>query len=358
MAEEMERIESEFTYTYDQFTVFFYGDKVFVGGREYPIGQCCVDILNLGEAVLDEIDRRVRDLIPVAKDLLTGKTDSAAALAQERLNAVWELIFALPVYRDLKMNEPCNYHTFQRLMADKEKWAQVQDVTSAGYAKYQGMLMELICFAEGLRGFRQLVDMMAGKCLEPLKRRNSSAYAEAYSYFYMQMLSVGVQVFGADFEQGIPMEVSFVPMMHPTEEGKIFIAEKATFNSLIDFLQTEFYRGLANGNAPRRCHNCGRYFLLTSGYNICYCNNIAPSETARTCRKVGAHRKETQGKANHTPAQKEYGKAYNRLKARKQRGKISKSEWNAAVAKAQEMVVQSERGDLTDEDLKRLLAEL
>lgn len=358
MAEEMERIESEFTYTYDQFTVFFYGDKVFVGGREYPIGQCCVDILNLGEAVLDEIDRRVRDLIPVAKDLLTGKTDSAAALAQERLNAVWELIFALPVYRDLKMNEPCNYHTFQRLMADKEKWAQVQDVTSAGYAKYQGMLMELICFAEGLRGFRQLVDMMAGKCLEPLKRRNSSAYAEAYSYFYMQMLSVGVQVFGADFEQGIPMEVSFVPMMHPTEEGKIFIAEKATFNSLIDFLQTEFYRGLANGNAPRRCHNCGRYFLLTSGYNICYCNNIAPSETARTCRKVGAHRKETQGKANHTPAQKEYGKAYNRLKARKQRGKISEDEWNDAVAKAQELVAQSERGKLSDEKLKQLLAKL
>lgn len=358
MAEEMERIESEFTYTYDQFTVFFYGDKVFVGGREYPIGQCCVDILNLGEAVLDEIDRRVRDLIPVAKDLLTGKTDSAAALAQERLNAVWELIFALPVYRDLKMNEPCNYHTFQRLMADKEKWAQVQDVTSAGYAKYQGMLMELICFAEGLRGFRQLVDMMAGKCLEPLKRRNSSAYAEAYSYFYMQMLSVGVQVFGADFEQGIPMEVSFVPMMHPTEEGKIFIAEKATFNSLIDFLQTEFYRGLANGNAPRRCHNCGRYFLLTSGYNICYCNNIAPSETARTCRKVGAHRKETQGKANHTPAQKEYGKAYNRLKARKQRGKISEDEWNAAVAKAQKLVAQSERGKLSDEKLKQLLAKL
>ena len=358
MAEEMERIESEFTYTYDQFTVFFYGDKVFVGGREYPIGQCCVDILNLGEAVLDEIDRRVRDLIPVAKDLLTGKTDSAAALAQERLNAVWELIFALPVYRDLKMNEPCNYHTFQRLMADKEKWAQVQDVTSAGYAKYQGMLMELICFAEGLRGFRQLVDMMAGKCLEPLKRRNSSAYAEAYSYFYMQMLSAGIQVFGDDFEQSIPVEVSFVPMMHPTEEGKIFIAEKATFNSLIDFLQTEFYRGLANGNAPRRCHNCGRYFLLTSGYNICYCNNIAPSETARTCRKVGAHRKETQGKANHTPAQKEYGKAYNRLKARKQRGKISEDEWNDAVAKAQELVAQSERGKLSDEKLKQLLAEL
>lgn len=38
---------------------------------------------------------------------------------------------------------------------------------------------------------------------------------------------------------------------------------------------------------PRRCHNCGKYFLLTNGYNTCYCNNIAPGETERTCRKVG-----------------------------------------------------------------------
>ena len=317
MAEELDGIVYEYTYTYDQFTVFFYGDKVFVGGREYPIGQCCVDILNLGEAVLDEIDRRVRDLIPAAKDLLTEKADSAAALSQERLNAVWELIFALPVYRDLKMGELCNYHTFQRLMADKEKWAQVQDPTLEGCAKYQGIMIGLICFAEGLRSFRQLIGKMTGKYLEPMEHRNSFAYAEAYSDFYAQMLSAGVQVFGNDFEQGIPMEVDFVPMMHPTEKDKVFIAEKATFNSLVAFLQVEFYRGLAKGNAPRRCHNCGRYFLLTSGHNICYCNNIAPGETDRTCRKVGAHRKEAQGKEKHTPAQKEYDKTYNRLKARK-----------------------------------------
>ena len=154
------------------------------------------------------------------------------------------------------------------------------------------------------------------------------------------------------------MEVNFVPMMHPTEEGKIFIAEKATFSSLTDFLRTEFYRGLAIGNAPRRCHNCGRYFLLTAGYNTCYCNNIAPGEAERTCRKVGAHRKEAQGKANRTPAQKEYDRTYNRLKVRKQRGKISAGEWNAAVAAAQDLVARSERGELTDEELKRRLAEL
>ena len=36
MAEEMERTEFEYTYTYDQFTVFFYGDRGFIGRRTTP----------------------------------------------------------------------------------------------------------------------------------------------------------------------------------------------------------------------------------------------------------------------------------------------------------------------------------
>ena len=50
MKEQMERIEIPFTYTYDQFTVFFHDDHVFVGEKDFPIGQCCVDIMNLDGA--------------------------------------------------------------------------------------------------------------------------------------------------------------------------------------------------------------------------------------------------------------------------------------------------------------------
>lgn len=46
------------------------------------------------------------------------------------------------------------------------------------------------------------------------------------------------------------------------------------------------------------------------------------------------------------------------MKVRKQRGEISKDEWNTAVAKAQELVAQSEREELTDEELKRELEKL
>ena len=358
MTDEQNCIERIYTYTYDQFTVFFHEDHVFIGGKEYPIGQCCVDMVNLDESVLKGIDQRVWKFIPAAQALLTEKTDSAAALAQEKLNAVWDIVFSLPVYRDLKMDEACNYYAFQRLMADKEKWVQVQDPASDGYFSYQGMLAGLACFTDDLRRFRQQITVMAERYFEPLKLRDSGAYADAYSQFYAQMLLIGAQVFHEDFDQSFPMEVNFVPMMDRTEKDTMFIAEKATFTSLTDFLRTEFYRGLAKGTAPRRCHNCGKYFLLPAGYNACYCNNIAPGETMYTCRKVGAHRKEARGKANRTPAQKEYARTYNRLKTRKQRGKISKDEWNAAVAKAQELVAQSERGELTDEELKNKLAEL
>lgn len=199
---------------------------------------------------------------------------------------------------------------------------------------------------------------MTERYFEALPRRNSAAYAEAYSYFYADMAYVGARVFQDDFAQSFPMEVCFVPMFRDEEETGIIIAEKAAFICLADFLRTEFYRGLALGNAPRRCHNCGKYFLLTAGYNTCYCNNIAPGETERTCRKVGAHRKEAQGKANRTPAQKEYDRTYNRLKQRKNRRKISLDEWNAAVAKAQALLEQSGRGELTDGELKRKLDEL
>lgn len=47
MAEDLARIERTYTYTYDQFAVFFYEGNVFSGGKKYPIGQCCVDVVNL-----------------------------------------------------------------------------------------------------------------------------------------------------------------------------------------------------------------------------------------------------------------------------------------------------------------------
>ena len=91
--------------------------------------------------------------------------------------------------------------------------------------------------------------------------------------------------------------------------------------------------------------------------NTCYCNNIAPGETTRTCRKVGAHQKALRLSAQRSLAQREYYRIYNRLKQRKNRGQISVDEWNTMMTQARELVDQVERGELTyDELVQRLNA--
>ena len=44
----------------------------------------------------------------------------------------------------------------------------------------------------------------------------------------------------------------------------------------------------------------------------------------------------------------EYRKVYNRLKARKQREKFSRDEWNTFVSQVQEVLEMAERGELPD----------
>ncbi len=124
---------------------------------------------------------------------------------------------------------------------------------------------------------------------------------------------------------------------------------KTTFNNLLDFAD-RILPGLAIGNAPRRCHNCGRYFADRRLQHLLLQQHCAGRD--------GAHLPEggrsPKGGAGHnrTPAQVEYDRTYNRLKQRKNRKKISIDEWNIAVAKAQELMEQAGRGELTDTELK------
>ncbi len=339
--------------TFDRFTVLFTKEKVFLGEKPFPLGQLTTDLLNLDERVLDEIEERINIFLPTVQTLLREKTDNAAHMAQENLNPVWNLIFELPVYRDIKMDIKTSYNLFPILLSDQDKWNKVLEVGSEGNQMFEKFVSSLKNFTESLRSFRRQIEGMLKFYFEPLARHNQETYAEAFAEYFSSMRSAGELFFpDEEFEQSYPARICFVPIANPAEQRKPLLAEKTEFRYLIHFLYTEFYRGLTAGNMPRKCHNCGRYFLLTEGYNTCYCNNIAPGETERTCRKVGAHRK-----ANHptglSPAQMEYRKVYNRLKARKQRGKISSDEWNNAVAQAQEVLMQAEQGKLSDEEMRK-----
>lgn len=340
--------------TFDKFSVLFWGGNVTIGGKTLPLGQTVTDVLNLDGQVLTEIENRICAFQAEIREFLEQKNNGAVFLVQEKLNAVWDVIFTLPFYRNLPLDIRSSRNLLPMLLTDKRKWAEVFQDNSDGNKMFMEFLDKLEYFAESIRNFRDQITGMLELYFENLTRRNSEAYAQAYSKYHRDMADTGDLLFGdLPFEQGFPVKVRFTPLQHPQGKGKPMIAEEVEFSYLSHFLYSDFYRGLIAGNMPRRCHNCGRYFLLNKGYDTCYCNNIAPGETGKTCRKVGAHKKEAR-KEGKTPARLEYDKVYNRLKTRRARGKLSVDEWNAAVALALEYKDKAEAGKISDSELKEI----
>lgn len=340
--------------TFDKFSVLFWDDHVLIGGVSLPLGQITTDVLNLDEQILRDTENRIAVFLGEVHNFLNTKKDSSVFSLQEKLNAVWDVLFTLPFYRELPMDEHTAQNLYPTLIADREKRNEVLTEGTEANKMMHEFISRLEYFPESLCNFRGQVSGMLELYYEQLTRRSSAAYAAAYSKYFRDMASAGPLFFGEiDFEQSFSVQLKFIPLKHPIEKGTLILGEEVEFSTFSHFLYMDLYRGLIAGNAPRRCHNCGRYFLLSRGYNTCYCNNVAPGETEKTCRKVGAHRK-AQELSGATPAQVEYRKVYNRLKTRKNRDKLTTDEWNAAVAKALDLKDRAERGEIEDAELKKL----
>ena len=217
--------------------------------------------------------------------------------------------------------------------------------------------------ADDLKRFQYDVDDMLTDFFEELPSRRPEAYAaafeecmESFREIYSQTEDEEDLAYMDEHKDNFPVNISFV-VERNQKTGLPFIAEKMTFEDLVSFLYMDLYRGMAVGNVPRLCHNCDRWFLLTGAYDTVYCQRVAPGEETRTCRQVGAHRKE-KVKNGKEFAYREYTKVYNRLKTWKYRGKLNAEEWNRKVAYIQDVKAAFLAGGMSDaeylEKLKKL----
>ena len=60
------------------------------------------------------------------------------------------------------------------------------------------------------------------------------------------------------------------------------------FDRLLDFVYVELMKGLQKGFVPKRCANCGHWFLQMPGMTYAYCGEPAPGQDGKTCREIGA----------------------------------------------------------------------
>ena len=72
------------TYTYDQFTTFFYDGRVYFSDTSYPIGQCCVDIANMDEEVLERDRPPCGGVHPCGAGAAHGKRQTALRPSHRR----------------------------------------------------------------------------------------------------------------------------------------------------------------------------------------------------------------------------------------------------------------------------------
>lgn len=114
----------------------------------------------------------------------------------------------------------------------------------------------------------------------------------------------------------------------PIEGNVGVMAERWTISCLRDFLYIELGKAIQRGNAPRQCRLCGKWFLHEQGDKTVYCNRIAPGETEKTCREVGA-RAVFEKKIQEEDTWKIYKRAYKKYYARFMKGKMSREDFNA-----------------------------
>ena len=350
----------------DGFEASFTKKECVLAGKHYPLGYFAVEFLEVDRTLLRELERLIPTFNEEFTVFLSARDPSSAALAQQALNAVWDILIQLPVYQLLGQSGR-GVHDLLREM--KELPELVDEMLAPGTGRSETLhewLGRLTKLPDSVWDFILNTQKMLMQYFDGLPARKPENYALAFGKYRCEAsLSYQMEMEEREDDKTLPepdlpqflfpLQVSFKAVTDTS--GRWGFAEQIEFEELSSFLHYDLCRGMAAGNIPRRCECCGHYFLAIGAYDTCYCMRIAPGETVKTCRQVGAHRKEKQRNGTEF-VRKEYQKVYNRLRGRKNRGLISADEWNRQVEMAQELKAQATAGKISDAELKRKLEKM
>lgn len=341
----------------DYFAAAFTPKDSIVGGTHHPLGFYAAEALETVYSRAADIRIKTERFQKDFQVFLSARSPSSAAVALQSLKELWRSLRKLPVFFYLLADDRSAEALLPYL---REHPDEADDMLTPGTqrnAAYVQWMNKLTSLPDELEAFVRNTEWMLESYFEDLPSRRREAYADAFSSYRRDIDRAfsfeeesGEQDYTVDLDSvrfDYPVNLSFVPSMDPGT-GELVLAEQITFESLVNFLYLDLCKGMAAGNLPRRCHHCRRWFLAVGAYNTLYCDHRIPGTDGKTCRDVGAHEKEKS--ENKKTARREYSRIYNRLKARKQRGKLSVEEWNRQVVYAQELRAEFEKGGLTEEE--------
>lgn len=130
----------------------------------------------------------------------------------------------------------------------------------------------------------------------------------------------------------VNIQYAVLEMENSTHE----LVEKMYFDRLSDFVYVELMKGLQRGFVPKRCPNCGRWFLQQPGLTYSYCDGPAPGEQGKTCRDIGSVTSFKDKVRNHD-VWKVHQRAYKKYFARARKGTMSKADFETWGRESEEL---------------------
>ena len=179
-----------------------------------------------------------------------------------------------------------------------------------------------------------LDDLFGDAVPEKKKGQRKKPLAELIYSRGLDALVSGVSL-GKDSEIDAPqVNVQYAVLEREDETHEL--VEKMYFDHLADFIYVEFMKGLQKGFVPKRCANCGRWFLQEPGLTYNYCSQVAPGETELTCRDIGS-RASFRDKVRNNEIWQIHQRAYKKYFARTKKGTMTRTEFEAWAREAEEL---------------------
>ena len=313
-----------------------------------PYGAVLMEILNLDATPLQESLDQYRNAV-AEKD-----TEQAAQAFQAMANG----FASLPLYRlywdDVQLFASMDVgELFVGEAQEAFREYVMQDDTLPRFMLEQLDAIRLI--QERYGWF--LDGIFAGKPFEKKKGQRKTSLAQQIGKKGLEPFVSGVSL-GASPEVDAP-KVNAQFCIRGTGRGAELV-EKMYFDRLLDFIYVEFMKGLQRSFVPKRCANCGRWFLQTPGATFSYCAGPAPEDPGKTCREIGAASSFKDKVANNEVWQVQQ-RAYKKYYARTMRKDMTKAEfeaWTRDAEQKREAALEPYARAESEEERQRIVAEV
>ena len=313
-----------------------------------PYGAVLTEILNLDAAPFQELLDQYRNAVAEAN----------SEQAAQAFQAVANGFASLPLYR-LYWNDVQLFASMdvRELFVGEAQEAfreyVMQDDTLPRFMQEQLDAIRLI--QERYVWF--LDSIFAGKPFEKKKGQRKTSLAQQIEKKGLEPFVSGVSL-GADSKVDAPKVNAQFCIRGTGHDAEV--VEKMYFDRLLDFVYVEFMKGLQKGFVPKRCANCGRWFLQTPGATFAYCAGSAPGQDGKTCREIGAS-SSFRSKVENNDVWKVHQRAYKKYFARIRSGLMTKGEfevWSRQAADLRDAALERYARAESEDERQRIAQEI